>query len=252
MQPRALSPERLPSALEAAAIQAGAAVLAAGVVLAGAPLTAMQWAVLQAAIALRIATLAGAPAWWLVIHLAFVPAAVLAAGADLPPLLWGAAFALLALVFGQTHRTRVPLYLAGRRVREAVTALLPQDRPFAFVDLGCGLGGMLSALRAARPAGHFDGFELAWLPYAAARLRGLKEGFWVEHRDLMEVDLARYDVAYAFLSPAPMAQLWAKARREMRPGTLFVSVAFEVPGVRPQEVIRLSDAPRHTLYVFRM
>jgi hypothetical protein len=30
-------------------------------------------------------------------------------------------------------------------------------------------------------------------------------------------------VVYAFLSPAPMAALWDKVRREMRAGSLFIS-----------------------------
>jgi hypothetical protein len=249
---RAPSADRAFPAAEALAIQGGAAALAGMVVLAGAELTLLQWALLQAAIALRIATLSGAPSWWLAIHLAFVPVAVLATALSVPPVVWALGFALLALVFGQTHRTQVPLYLAGARVRSAVAGLLPRDRPFAFVDLGCGLGGMLASLRTERPAGQFDGVELAWLPYLISRLRGLAKGFWVERRDLMTVDLARYDVVYAFLSPAPMARLWAKVRREMRPGTLFISVAFAVEGVEPDEVMRLSDSPRHTLHVFRL
>jgi hypothetical protein len=74
----------------------------------------------------------------------------------------------------------------------------------------------------------------------------------VQRRDFMQVDLSGYDVVYAFLSPAPMPQLWAKARREMRPGSLFVSLAFAVPGVAPERVIDVSERERHTLYVWRM
>jgi hypothetical protein len=47
--------------------------------------------------------------------------------------------------------------------------------------------------------------------------------------------LAGQDVVYAFLSPAPMKQLWAKAQAEMTPGSLFVSNSFPVPGAsRPR------------------
>ncbi|HSX69654.1 MAG TPA: class I SAM-dependent methyltransferase, partial [Pseudomonas sp.] len=50
-----------------------------------------------------------------------------------------------------------------------------------------------------------------------------------------------YDVVYCFLSPAPMAELWTKARSEMRPGSLLISNSFEIPGVAPGEVIELND-----------
>jgi hypothetical protein len=49
-----------------------------------------------------------------------------------------------------------------------------------------------------------------------------------------------------------MPALWAKARREMRPGSLFVSLAFDVPGVEPEEIVPVSDQARHTLYVWKM
>ena len=50
--------------------------------------------------------------------------------------------------------------------------------------------------------------------------------FWPRH-------LGEFDVVYAFLSPAPMPALWAKAVREMRPGSLLVSNTFTVPGQEP-------------------
>ena len=94
--------------------------------------------------------------------------------------------------------------------------------------------------------------ELAPLPYLVSRWRSGRAGCCVRHLDLMAVDLSSYDVVYAFLSPAPMSALWAKAKREMRPGTLFVSLAFGVPGETAQEVIAVSRHSRHTLHVWRM
>ena len=108
---------------------------------------------------------------------------------------------------------------------------------------------MIAALKRLRPDCEFHGVELAWLPYIVSRLRA---GRRVKRRDLMSVDLGAYDVVYAFLSPAPMSQLWAKAKSEMRPGSLFVSLGFQVPGVPAQKVIPVSASGRHTLYVWRM
>jgi hypothetical protein len=159
---------------------------------------------------------------------------------------------LLLAGFGATFRTQVPLFLTARKVRAALCELVDPARSLKIVDLGCGLGSVLTALKRLRPECECHGVELALLPYLVSRLRGLRTGCAVERRDLMAVDLSRYDIVYAFLSPAPMPQLWAKARREMRPGSRFVSLAFDVPGVPADQVIAVGPKARHTLYVWTM
>ena len=109
-----------------------------------------------------------------------------------------------------------------------------------------------TAIKRARPDCECYGVELAWLPYLVSRWRAAASGCHVERRDLMAVDLSGYDVVYAFLSPAPMPALWAKARREMRPGSRFVSLAFDVPGVPADQVIRVGSRDRHALHVWTM
>jgi SAM-dependent methyltransferase len=250
--PRAISAERMPPAAQAGITQAGATALALLPVVAGLEVTLAQWALVQAAVALRIATLAGAARWWLPLHLAFVPVLVWASGLQIPAFAWGAAFLILAAIYGGTFRTQVPLFLTGASVRARLAELLAPERSLRFIDLGCGLGGVIAALKRARPECEFHGVELAPLPYLLSRWRAGRAGCNVTRRDLMAVDLAAYDVVYAFLSPAPMPQLWAKAKREMRPGTLFVSLAFPVPDECAHEVIPVSGRARHTLYVWRM
>jgi SAM-dependent methyltransferase len=249
---RTPSAEPLPPAAQAGITQAGATALALIPVIAGLDITLAQWALVQGAIAMRIATLAGAARWWPPVHWLFAPAIVWAQGLEVAPLWWATAFMALAAVFGSTFRTQVPLFLTGDRVRAQLAELLAPDRSLRFLDLGCGLGNVIAALKRARPECEFHGVELAPLPFIVSRLRAGRAGCRVERRDLMSVDLSSYDVVYAFLSPAPMPQLWAKARAEMRPGSLLVSLAFPVPGVPPQRVISVSGSDRHTLYVWRM
>ena len=249
---RAALADGLPPAAQAGVTQAAASALAIVPLAAGLEVTLAQWAVVQGAIALRIATLAGAERWWPPLHLIFLPAVVAAAKLDVPPFVWGGCFVLLAVIFGSTFRTQVPLFLTSAAVRGRLAELLAGDRSLRFLDLGCGLGGVIAALKRARPECEFHGVEIALVPYLVSRWRAMRAGCRVERRDLMSVDLSRYDVVYAFLSPAPMPALWAKAKREMRPGSLFVSLAFAVPGVAPNEVLPVSDRERHTLFVWRM
>ncbi|MGH8636591.1 MAG: class I SAM-dependent methyltransferase [Burkholderiales bacterium] len=246
------SPERMRAPLQAGLTQVGAAACALLPLVAGLDMTLAQWAVVQGAIAMRIAFFAGAASWWVGLHVAFAPAAVWANTLALSPAWWAGAFVLLLAAFGATFRTQVPLFLTARKVRSALCELLDPARSLEIVDLGCGLGSVITTLKRLRPECDCHGVELALLPYLVSRLRGARSGCRVERRDLMTVDLSRYDVVYAFLSPAPMPQLWAKARREMRPGSRFVSLAFAVPGVPADQVIAVGSKPRHTLYVWTM
>jgi SAM-dependent methyltransferase len=243
---------RLTPSLHAGLTQLAATVVAILPVLAGLEVTLAQWAVVQGAVAMRIAMFGGAARWWLPLHLSFAPAVVWAQGLAVAPVAWAAAFALLALVFGSTFRTQVPLFLTGRAVRARLGELLPQDRSIRFVDLGCGLGTVIAGLKKLRPECEFHGVELAPLPFVVSRMLAGRVGCDVRRQDIMAVDLRDFDVVYAFLSPAPMPELWAKAKREMRPGSLFVSLAFEVPGVEPGQILPVSGRARHTLYLWRM
>jgi hypothetical protein len=49
-----------------------------------------------------------------------------------------------------------------------------------------------------------------------------------------------------------MLEVWEKARREMKPGSLLVSNSFGIPGVEPDRVIEVKDWRRTRLLVFRI
>ena len=207
-------------------------------------------AMLQGAFAALLASWQGAPRWWLAIHLVFAPLIVLVHGLDIAPGWFLAAFTLLLLVFWRTDTSRVPLYLTNRNTATALLELLPA-MPCKVIDLGCGDGGLLRRLALARPDCHFDGIEHAPLTWLVAQLRALglanlsvrRGSFWHE-------PLGDYDVVYAFLSPAPMPRLWAKAGAEMAPGAMLVSNSFVVPDVAPVAVIAVGDRRATRLYVY--
>jgi hypothetical protein len=245
--------------LRAAAVQAAAGVIVGILVLllpaAGAGRgETMAWALAQGIVAARLGRGLGMEAWWLPIHLLFVPGLVWTLGLSLPPHYALIAFCLLASTFWGVSRTRVPLYLSSRAVAEAVAAALPQERSFSFVDLGCGLGGMLSYLARARPAGRYSGIEAAPVPFLLSRLRAALGGraVRIDWGDLNALDLGRYDVVYAYLSPAAMDGLWHKASREMRPGSLLISNGFAVPGVTPTLTLAAGAQGGARLLLWRM
>jgi len=191
--------------------------------------------------------------WWMPIHLGFSPALVLASGLQLDPRWFLGAFLLLALVYWSSFRTQVPLYLSNRITAQALLELLPPDRSFSVMDLGCGTGGLLRQLAQERPLIRFDGVETAPLPWLAALLvtRSLANCH-VIRGDFWRHSLDDYGLVYAFLSPVPMARLWAKAISEMAQGTLLVSNSFPIPDVQPERILSVPDKRQTRLYLYRI
>ena len=220
------------------------------------PYQAALWhlALAQGGIAASISHFVRQPSWWPPLHLIFLPAILLAQQVNLPAWVYLAAFVLLVLFYWSTFRTRVPLYLSDRKAWQAVTSLLPEAQPFTFIDLGSGLGGVPFYLEKRFPQARFYGTEIAPAPWLISRLRAWFKQSRVTfmRRDYTALDLAAFDVVFAFLSPAAMPGLWQQAQTQMRSGSLFMSLSFTVKARKPDYVVALAEGARHTLYVWRM
>ncbi len=204
------------------------------------------WLLLHLALVAGLTALLRLPWWWWPIQLALPVAVVVANGMALPAWLWGALLGAGLLVFGGGLATRVPLYLSGGDVADHLDPLLPPGG--RLIDLGCGTGTVLVALRRRRPDAHLIGVEASLLTWLLARWRhrGTRLG------SLWRTRLEDCDVAYAFLSSEPMPALWARAAAQMRTGTWFVSNTFAVPGVAPTRTVALAGRADAVLYCYRM
>jgi hypothetical protein len=171
----------------------------------------------------------------------------------LPTWVWPAAFLGLAVIYGGGVFTRVPLYNSNRAAWHALLGLLP-PYPVRCADLGAGLNGPMVYLAGQRPDSLFQGVEASPLTCLLAKVRSwpVRGNCEVRWGSLWGEDLGAYDMIYAFLSPAPMADLFAKATREMRPGTLFVSNTFTVPGQEPYLRIPLPGRKDACLLVWKL
>ncbi|HVY08445.1 MAG TPA: class I SAM-dependent methyltransferase [Burkholderiales bacterium] len=238
-------------AAQAAGALGATGVAAAWSMLAGTDVSTWQWIWLQAMAASATAALLRMQWWWIVLNLTFAPALAAGLGASLSPYWSAAALIALLLVYGGTQRTRVPLYLSSKEAVGILRELLPADRPVRFLDIGAGTGSVLSSIACSHPHAEVSGIERAPVPFLIARLRAAigNRNYRVTWGDFWSADLSGYDVVYAYLSPAPMAALWEKARREMRPGSLLVSFSFVVPGVAPSRMI---PAGRDWIHVWKM
>ena len=210
-------------------------------------------AFMTGAYAAILARLARLDIWWLVIQLCFAPLVVLASAASLPPWIWITLFMALVAIYWSTFRTQVPLYLSSIKVRQALVPLLPTGR-FTFMDVGSGVGGVLTDLAAARSDGEYHGIESAPFPWLVSWLRIRVGGHRNCHAHLGSLwnqDLSKYDVVFAYLSPVPMAALWAKVQREMRPGPMFISNSFTISAAAPDRVVQVDDLHQSRLHIWK-
>lgn len=217
-------------------------------------LSLFEWAMCQGIIAALISVRFKMATWWILIHLLFMPTLTATLALSLPPFWFCMVFLLLLLIYGKTYQTQVPLYLSSQEVTKALISLLPKQPKFSFIDLGCGCGGLLKNLSHMQSNGSYYGIEAAPLPYLMSKLRNIvfAPNNKIRWGDFWKNDLAQYDVVYAYLSPVPMESLWQKARQEMRPGSIFISNSFIIPGVSPDKCVPLNDFSGSTLYLWRI
>lgn len=213
------------------------------------------WMILltHSAIACISSILLSLPWWWLPIQALFAPVLLFTLNLNLPPNLFLGGFIFLWLIFSSNTKERVPLYLSNTTVCQALAELLPRKQHFHFLDLGCGLGGVLENLAEQKPEGKYQGVESAPLPFLLSwlRLKG-KGNAHVRYGNMWNENLAAYDVVYAFLSPEPMPELWRKAKDEMRAGSLLVSNSFAVPEQTPNQILSLKDSRCTRLFIWKM
>lgn len=250
-------PPKLPPSVIALLLQlAGFGLTLSCVRLFGLRLEPLVFALLCGLLAAALSYFVHLARWWLYIQFLFAPALVLMLGVDIPPGFFLAAFLIMLVVYWSTFRTQVPLYLSSNKVWSALEDLLPPPKSaegFSFIDLGSGLGGVLTHLARIRPDGHYSGVESAPLPLFWSWLRTRSHANCEVHwGSLWNCDLSEYDVVFAYLSPVPMEQLWHKARTEMRPGSVFISSTFAVPDQSSNQIIAINDLHHSTLLVWHM
>lgn len=209
---------------------------------------------IQGVVAATIGVFFGLAKWWAGIQIALPFAAFYSANLEIPGFVWLLLFALCVLVYWNSARDGIPLYLSNSTTWSALAQLLPEKEGIRFIDLGGGVGGTALFLARNRPDAHILSMESAPIPAMISRLRWKWSGLSnVEMRsaDFWKENLAAYQVVYAFLSPVPMNRLYEKVKAEMKPGSLFISNSFDVEGIQADEVLELNDNRKTKLHLYR-
>jgi len=214
----------------------------------------------QSLFAMTLSYAFGLRRWWLGVQFALPILAWASLALAAPSWVYLSVFVALLLVYSNASSERVPLYLSNRTTWAAISQMLSaetvaqarHDAP-SFVELGCGLGGAIAYLSKAHPDWRFVGVENAPGPYLISRLRLIgRPNARVEFKSLWDVDFSSFDVAYAFLSPATMPRLIARANAEMKAGALLISNSFWAPDLPYDGAAEVNDGRKTSLFFKRI
>jgi trans-aconitate methyltransferase len=130
---------------------------------------------------------------------------------------------------------------------------VPMNSQELFVDLGCGHGRVLRAVRK-RYNVRALGFEVNLLAYFTARLMsfGIK-GIQIRWGDFWAKDLGGANVVFCYLFPDVMGRLAKRLEDVLHPGARVVSCNFPLPGWNPIKVMH-ADSTRHDdpIYLYHL
>lgn len=223
----------------------------------GIPLDAVWfWVLAHICLVSMLAKVAAMPVWWRWIHAIFPLAVIVMQQVALPATVYFAGFVMTLALYWSVHNTRVPFYPSFPSTWRAMHHILEQhadDHSLKVLDIGSGIGDIAIFLAKQRIHDEVSGIEIAPLPWAISALRAIFSGTSVKFTlgDYRQLDFAKLDVVFAYLSPAVMNDVWQKVQQEMQPGSLFISSEFPVSGVNASRIIYPAvNAP--ALYVYHI
>ena len=203
--------------------------------------------------ALLLTVLMKQPWWWWLIHGLFVPSVCLFSTFSIPPSGYLFVFLFLFLLYRGALSGQIPLFLSNTQTCAAVARLLSDKPQIKIMDIGAGTGNFVRHLARELKTAQISGAENAFIPWLLGYLlmRRLRNTQWLMI-DFWKISLTDYDVVYAFLSPAPMSDLWKKVQSEMCPGSLFISNSFPVPGQDASFLVEVDDARKTLLFCYEI
>ena len=162
----------------------------------------------------------------------------------------------VALMIVYTVITGISPVPTSPEVLGTILSLLPEELLDGTVyELGSGWGHVAYALARKYRAYVVLGIELSVVPFAAAYLLRLVTrlpNLRFRRRNIFQQDLDDASLVLCYLHPPAMRRLAPKLGRELRPGTWVVCNYFEIPGWKPERVVRAPDQYESPVYVYRV
>lgn len=147
-------------------------------------------------------------------------------------------------LFTTTHISKI------HKILDAVS-MRPGD---ILYDVGCGDGRFLVAARK-RYAVRAIGYEINPWAYLLAKIMVWYSGTRaiIYYKDFWRADLGDADIVFCYLFPDVMSRLRDKLTQEARVGTRVISCNFEVPGWRPDRILKTNHRiHKDPIYIYTL
>lgn len=138
---------------------------------------------------------------------------------------------------------------SDKRIKKLLNNL-PQNNKLHFLDIGCGDGRVVEAVKTRFLWRNCVWIENSLYPYFRAKQVQKKSAYdyniikW----NFFKKDIGKYNIIYCYLLPVYMKKVWQKVSSECQPGTLLYSTVFEVKNKKPKEKIHIKDEKYFYVY----
>jgi SAM-dependent methyltransferase len=128
---------------------------------------------------------------------------------------------------------------SSSRATQAILKILEKRKKGIFVDLGCGMGKLLIAVKKKYPEMEVAGYENWPSQFFLAKLLIFLSGAKIKifYKNLFLADLNQANIIYCYLSKNLIKKLEKKLEIELKGGTLVISSTFPFPNWKPNQVI---------------
>ncbi len=167
-------------------------------------------------------------------------------------------FVMANNVIGILRGRGVPYIPLERKVIESIIKNYPLDNKqnIRFVDLGSGDGRILFAFEKSG-INDVTGYEVNWWAYLKSKFLAKRKGSQAKiyYKSFFNTDLSQYNVVFCYLLSTMLTRLRGKFDKDLKPGTLIISAAFEAKDWKqPIAVLPLieGDASNRKLFIYKI
>lgn len=150
---------------------------------------------------------------------------------------WLALLLIALLIYPIRSWRDAPLFPTPLNALRDMPKFAPLGDESRVLDVGCGLGDGLLALRNAYPRISLFGIEASWPLRAFASIRCPWARIW--QGDFWEESWQGYSMVYLFQRPEIMGRAVEKAQSELLPGAWLISLEFEAVHLKPTAVVQV-------------
>lgn len=147
-------------------------------------------------------------------------------------------------------RQPLPFVPISHRAAKIIAELPELEGKKTMVDLGCGRGHLLAAIRKRHPTAELFGVEYNHTLIAMSRRRLQRQGIKVIEGDMFAYDITQMDVIVGWwIGGDFIKKLLPKFVAECKPGCVIVSYMFPLPA-HPRLVERVVRVGKERVYVY--